>query len=530
MLEFLVQNAWKVTILWSAAFAAAVLLRRSSAATRHFIWAVAMAASLVLPLAALRPGAMVTTAHAVQTATVVTVHAIAPPSAAHASVAPQPTPPRWPLYLWLAGCLAVAARFLLGAIRASWMAGCSTELPPAREEASQLARALGIRRTVRVLSSGIVPVPMTWGVLRPVVLLPQDAAAWPPARLHAVLLHELIHVRRWDLAAQAIGQLACFLYWFHPLAWVGAARLRREREAACDDAVLQQGIPAHEYAGHLTELARSFAAARRAWSDAPAMAEGSGLELRVRALLDRNRSRTPLTRRAAALVALAAAACIVPMATRTARAQSDRGSLSGAVQDPSGAFVPNCGIVATNLNGHNEEITTANLAGQFRFASIPAGEYTLEFRSPGFKMLTQQVAVTAGGATQTRALLEVGTVREMVTVSAARPTNLAPQVASGTPQRIRVGGNVQMCKLVKQARPVYPSDARQEGVQGTVLIRAIISKTGDLLSSQVINTDVDSRLAKAAMDAVSQWKYQPTLLNGQPVEVLTDIDVTFELN
>ena len=61
-------------------------------------------------------------------------------------------------------------------------------------------------------------------------------------------------------------------------------------------------------------------------------------------------------------------------------------------------------------------------------------------------------------------------------------------------------------------------------------IKAIISKTGDLLSPRVINADIDSRLAKAALDAVTQWKYQPALLNGEPVEVVTTIDLAFELN
>ena len=529
MLEFLAQIAWKVTVLWGAAWAVTMLLRRAAAATRHFVWTAALAAALLLPAAMFGPAAPALKPQAASSAVVVTVHAVAP---ARAATPPRPSraPLEWPLYLWLAGCALVAARFLLGAARACWMTGCSAELPAVREQTGELSRSLGIRRSVRVLASDIVPVPMTWGLLRPVVLLPADAITWPPARRRAVLLHELVHVRRRDLLAQAIGQAACCLYWFHPLAWLAAARLRREREAACDDAVLLRGIPAHEYAGHLMELARSFAAARRAWSDAPAMAEAGGLEARVRAVLDRRRVRGPLSRRAAAVVLAGTLLCFLPLTMRTAKAQAGNGALSGAVQDPSGSFVPNCEVVAHNLDGRNEEVTHANAAGQFRFDSIPAGSYSVQFLAPGFRTLTRQVTVTAGGEARTNGMLELGNISQEITVTGTRPANGTPQVSNGTPQRIRVGGNVQASRLVSQVRPVYPFDAQEEGVQGTVRIRAIVSKTGSLLSATVLNTDIDARLSKAALDAVNQWKYEPTLLNGHPVEVITDIYVTFELN
>jgi protein TonB len=92
-----------------------------------------------------------------------------------------------------------------------------------------------------------------------------------------------------------------------------------------------------------------------------------------------------------------------------------------------------------------------------------------------------------------------------------------------------VGGNVQATKLVSTTKPAYPPGAEVAGIEGTVLLRAVISTGGDLLGLSVMNQSVDAELASAAMDAVKQWHYEPTLLNGLPVEVVTTIAVTFRL-
>lgn len=84
--------------------------------------------------------------------------------------------------------------------------------------------------------------------------------------------------------------------------------------------------------------------------------------------------------------------------------------------------------------------------------------------------------------------------------------------------------------MVAMARPAYPPDCKAEGVEGTVALRATIGRDGGMLNLERINELVDARLAQAAMDAVRQWRYQPTLLNGQPVEVLTEVEVNFTLN
>ena len=99
----------------------------------------------------------------------------------------------------------------------------------------------GVWRGVRIAD---VTTPLTCGVLRPLILLPQAARDWDESRLWAVLLHESAHVRRRDCMAKYLAQAARALYWWNPLAWMLATRLNHEQELACDDAVLAAGVPA----------------------------------------------------------------------------------------------------------------------------------------------------------------------------------------------------------------------------------------------------------------------------------------------
>lgn len=102
-----------------------------------------------------------------------------------------------------------------------------------------------------------------------------------------------------------------------------------------------------------------------------------------------------------------------------------------------------------------------------------------------------------------------------------------PPPPKATPKRITVGGNVQAAHLVNRVQPGYPPLARQTRISGTVKLHAIIGKDGTVQQLQVVSGH--PLLVQSALDAVRQWRYQPTLLNGEPVEVDTEIDVIFSL-
>jgi len=110
----------------------------------------------------------------------------------------------------------------------------------------------------------------------------------------------------------------------------------------------------------------------------------------------------------------------------------------------------------------------------------------------------------------------------------APPPPPPPPEAPRPPQRIKEGGNVQQANLVKQVKPPYPPLARQARIQGTVILEAVINRQGSVDQLRVVSGH--PLLVQSAMDAVRQWKYRPTLLNGEPVEVVTTITVNFNLS
>ena len=93
---------------------------------------------------------------------------------------------------------------------------------------------------------------------------------------------------------------------------------------------------------------------------------------------------------------------------------------------------------------------------------------------------------------------------------------------------LRVGGNVQAANLVKKITPAYPALAKSARIQGTVRFTAIIGKDGTIQNLQLVSGH--PMLVQSATEAVKQWVYKPTLLNGEPVEVITQIDVNFTLS
>ena len=126
--------------------------------------------------------------------------------------------------------------------------------------------------------------------------------------------------------------------------------------------------------------------------------------------------------------------------------------------------------------------------------------------------------------------LQVGEVHESITVQERRVTGPVGPSQPQLAKPIRVGGNIRVPLKTLDVRPIYPKSMRDAGREGVVPIEAIIGPDGVVTSVRVLTAQVHPDFAIAAVDAVRQWKFTPTLLNGKPVEVVMNVSVEFRLS
>lgn len=552
-LSFLISSTIKATLLLGLTAGIAYALRPRSASVRHQVWALGIVSSLALPLLTL----LLPSWHSSTLSKAASL--LGPPRAAAERNTLQGLPSmmvdavagslvsgqlvKLILLLWALGALFITLKLLGGLARLARVSTRSRVVDKDDWTQSVLAvcRSLGLARPVRVLQSGdVTAMPMTWGIVRPRILVPAGAMEWSADRRRAVLSHELAHIARHDWLVQICAELARSLYWFHPLVWFATASLRNESERACDDAVLNGGIDASDYANQLLDLARTLKSAHRGWSAALAIARPTNLERRFIAMLNPTLNRGGLSPGTRLLARITALCLLLPLAALRLPGQNFSGKFTGTIFDASGAAIPNATIIVTS---HKEntlpdvyrkvEMTTSNAEGNFIFRALPTGEYEMKVVKPGFKVYrASQIMLEPGRDLQLTARLEIGILTESVDVQAEGSAKAKPSAETGEkpkPTRIRIGGNVEVAKVLTKVQPIYPESAKAAGAQGSVVLHAIVSKDGRPLSVEVLNSQIDPELARAAVEAVNQWRFQPTLLNGEPVEIDTTITVNFKL-
>ncbi len=209
------------------------------------------------------------------------------------------------------------------------------------------------------------------------------------------------------------------------------------------------------------------------------------------------------------------------------RSVDGTGEVKGTVLDPSGARVPQAYVRVSNKVTGAIESTETNDTGEFFFVDLRPGTYTLTVTKVGFGIYAETVLLFAQNSlSPLEIVLQPGDVLQAIDVTAPSIPGALPGPRHSGSLRIRVGGLIEATKLVTMKKPDYPESARVKGAQGVVLLQAVISKEGVPLNLKVISSP-DPELSRAALDAVQQWRYEPTLLNGEPIEVVTTIAVRF---
>ncbi|HEX6323295.1 MAG TPA: TonB family protein [Vicinamibacterales bacterium] len=231
------------------------------------------------------------------------------------------------------------------------------------------------------------------------------------------------------------------------------------------------------------------------------------------------------------LAALGAALLIVALPVAALRAvQAGPAPLTGTIYDASGGVIPGATVTLTDA-AQNRSVARSSAAGRFEFPSVAEGKYSLEVTLPGFRALRHDLELRNTHDWDRAVTLQIGDLRESISISAERTAPQQQAPAAGAPRRpVRVGGDVRAPRKTLDVKPVYPASMREAGLSGVVEVEAVIARDGTVSAVRVLSSQAHPDFAIAAADAVRQWRFSPTLLNGVPVEVMMNVSVRFSLN
>ena len=542
----------KVSAILLLTLIGTLLLRRSSAAARHWVLAVGVVSAVAvpalhvlptppvarmapvgpllfdalqpsapptvaspgLPAPARPPGPYVRSTEPVDADTVGSVVALPPAGprsgwsrAAAAAVAGDDVVGRLAVTIWLVGAFAGLGVLLVGLARLRWLRASSSRVTEGswNRLCADLSRSCGLNRGVDLLQSPRPGLVATWGRWRPVVMLPASASEWSAERMRVVLLHELGHVRRGDWLLQMAAEALRCVWWFNPLAWMVRARLRRESEHAADDLVLAQGVPAATCATHLVELAREAREHPRTWLPAPAMARPSNLERRLSTMLNPRTNRRPLTRfaRFASLGVLVLVSIVVAgLQVGPVSASRSPESIGSAVEqeqpaDPSSEQVAEFVPVAAAPSALQERVQVGSASVSRSPASTGSAVEQEQRAEPSSGRITEFVPVAAApSALQERVQVGSASVSRSPASTGSAVEQEQPadpsseQIAEPGAKATGLRGQQQTVLDEQQGDSGRPAGRPEArtGIRGAAIEEAAIGPTGEVDDIEVVRS------------------------------------------
>jgi len=435
ILSNVVSYGVQVMVLLLAGLSAPRLLRLRAPAVSLRYWQLLLAVVLLLPLVQPWRDA------AVDSATVEMVGHMVMESVAAA----VPAGASRQVVVWLAAVVAVVA-----VLRISWIIAGLAALGRLRRKArpvadvpaaiSEISRRLGVDS--EVMESDDVRVPVTFGWLRPVVVLPPAFGDLPEAQQIGVVCHELLHVARHDWLKGVVEQVARAFLWFHPAVPILLGRIALSREQLIDAEVVRI---THNRRGYLDAL----------WSIA------------------RHGRQT--------------------------------------------AVLP--------------ALPLLNRSDLFERVAVLTEEVDMSKRRMIATAAAAVAAVAVAGAAAAAAFPFIRAATPVLAASASADEAAASERSDGRPDTIRFepNGDVTEPKLIYKVNPKYPEEARKNRIMGNVVCRTVITAGGEVTDVEIVETD-DEIFNQATIDAVSQWRFEPATLEGEPVDVYYVVTVRFNLS
>ncbi|MGH9162707.1 MAG: TonB family protein, partial [Vicinamibacteraceae bacterium] len=452
--------------------------------------------------------------------------------------------------------------------------GTPASLSPAVAEIDERVGASADIRWVRDLSQ-----PVTFGVRRPVVLLPAVLHDMSTDVQRAVVAHELIHVIRRDWVWVVAEEVVRVVLWFHPAIWWLLARVQLAREQVVDaDAVRLLGARRPYMEALLT------CADQSAFVPVPAFARRRELFQRLTQLSrDVEMSRTRLL---ASFVVLALALVVAgrytvaafplhapPAAAHTTQASSMakaqglrkimhvdpqyppdvpleevRGVMTLNITVDERGSVIDAQVVSTKVDGPSLSAggsdVTADVAKAIRaaalqwkyepleqpmatFVSVPFGNRTSPLSETLHARGNVEIVQKNGERVQGDEAYYRTDTGELIVHKDNGRTVVRPKMPFDSNKPLRVGGAVKQPKKIHNVNPLYPVEAQAARAQGIVILETTIGTDGKVTHARVVKSI--PMLDRAALDAVTQWEYTPTMLNGVAVPVLVTVTVNFTL-
>jgi TonB family protein len=423
-----------------------------------------------------------------------------------------------------------------GIIRLSRFSGQTPSvLPPAVAEDFEAELGVSACYIQQTGSRG----PRTFGFLRPTIALPAGFDALVPAFQRAVICHELLHVRRRDIAVAFCEELAVAALWFHPWVWMLRARIRVAREQVVDARVVTMLGNRDDYVRCLVDLSGHDLAPHFSQAGA-GMLRPRELRARVDAIFQEvHMSRMRFAVAAFAFVAVTVATGLIAIAAMPLRSQSPTSPDAPRRQinrvypeyphDSLERGIKGVVIVDITVNAAGEVTSAAVVGGpqELHASALKAAygiKYTKGSSSTAMQITFEYVLTgTTWGVKVGEALPNMG-LRPIPRNAGAAPGPPANPDATGA---YRIGGGLMPPKKTKDARPQYPAIAQQARVQGVVILEVRIDEHGNVSDAKVLRSI--PMLDQAAIEAVKQWQYTPTLLNGVAVPILMTVTVNFSL-
>jgi TonB family protein len=556
----------KATIVLLAASLLIPALRRRSAAERHALWTACLATAAVLPVLAWllpswEPAWAQRVAETWPAAFDDTTRVISAGDIVVRATGIESSP--WTLasalpWLWAAGVVVLLLMLARQAMQLRRLSASGVAVD-ARQSAvaTRIADSLGLP-TPRLMRSGVVHIPLAWGVRRAHVVLPWSSPDWPEQRLWAVCAHELAHISRGDWISHLLAEIACRIYWFNPLFWMVRNSLRRDSERAADDIVIGLGASGADYASHLIAIVRAARPDERL-TPTVAMARlrgarlggaRSSLERRVAALLSALVNRARVSRGRA--IAILAGACLIagPLAALSARDRSD-------IEIRTSNLPPLDNTAVRELAGDDSDpVREIRVRGAIAGDIAPSvAEYTTPpLYSDDARRMGIEGAVVAqahidvdGRVNAVRITSGLGWGLDQNALVALRQWRFRPGTRHGVARAMDVDVvigftlrndsiNAQIANdMVSLVGPgvtppqaVHVVDVRSPrvGVAGTVVLDVVLLEDGTPRIVRILRSlgaDADDR----AVRAFEQWRFSPAQKDGRSIKVRMNAEVRF---